>query len=171
MRPQISKDKQHEDLQKAVISSAYSLMALQLVSRLFTFALNQCLLRMASPQVFGTATIQFELIFSTVLFLSREGVRHTVLRTPEKDISRTRRAAFSNLTTLPLIFGCPSTILATYLYGRLASEETRSQPFFAQAIAVYAAASVVELMSEPLHNQCVVVVTLLETDQPTRLGR
>ena len=164
MRPQISKDKQHEDLRKAVFSSAYSLMALQLVSRLFTFALNQCLLRMASPQVFGTATIQFELIFSTVLFLSREGIRHTVLRTPghhEKDISRTRRVALSNLATLPLIFGCPSTILATYLYGRFASEETRSQPFFAQAIAVYAAAAVVELMSEPFHNQCVVVVTLL----------
>jgi oligosaccharide translocation protein RFT1 len=171
MAHQGSKGSQHEDLQKAVISSAYSLMGLQLVSRLFTFALNQCLLRLASPQVFGTAAIQFELIFSTVLFLSREGVRHTVLRTPQsqgKGHADSRRAtALFNLTSLPIIFGLPSTVLATYLYGRFASEETRYQALFNQAITIYAIAAMVELMTEPPHNQYVVTTCgcIVEYDQ------
>lgn len=57
-----------------------SLILLQLLSRLLTFALNQSLVRLAPPEVFGTAAIQFDLICSTVLFLSREGIRNALLR-------------------------------------------------------------------------------------------
>lgn len=62
------------------LASASSLVLLQLFSRVFTFILNQALVRLVSPQVFGTAAIQFELLLSTILFLSREGVRNALLR-------------------------------------------------------------------------------------------
>lgn len=62
------------------LASASSLVLLQLFSRVFTFVLNQALVRLVSPKVFGTAAIQFELLLSTILFLSREGVRNALLR-------------------------------------------------------------------------------------------
>lgn len=69
------------------LSGASSLVALQASTRLLTFVLNQALVRLASPQVFGTAAIQFELLLSTILFLSREGCRQALLRIPVASIS------------------------------------------------------------------------------------
>ncbi|KAH8984415.1 hypothetical protein EDB92DRAFT_1950784 [Lactarius akahatsu] len=64
----------------ASLTSVSSLVFLQLFSRIFTFVLNQALVRLATPQTFSTATVQFELLLETTLFLSREGVRTTLLR-------------------------------------------------------------------------------------------
>ncbi|KIM26738.1 hypothetical protein M408DRAFT_180306 [Serendipita vermifera MAFF 305830] len=62
------------------LAGASSLVLLQVLTRLVTFFLNQILVRLSTPQVFGTAAIQFELLLSTILFLSREGVRLALLR-------------------------------------------------------------------------------------------
>ena len=48
--------------------------------RVLTFVLNQALLRSTTPDVFGFASIELELLLATVLFLSREGVRLALLR-------------------------------------------------------------------------------------------
>jgi oligosaccharide translocation protein RFT1 len=139
-------------------------MALQLFSRLFTFGLNQALFRMASPQSFGTAAIQFELMLSTILFLSREGVRNAMLRAGPRrghgglehlqgNTSLARRNSITNVTLLPLIFGFPLAILTSCLYVQFARSDTRSQPHFHMAINIYAMAAIVELLSEPMHNR------------------
>ena len=60
-------------LLSATLASGSSLVLLQVFSRVVTFVLNQALVRLVSPQVFGTTSIQFELLLSTILFLSREG--------------------------------------------------------------------------------------------------
>ena len=65
------------------LSGVSALVLLQAASRILTFVLNQALVRLASPAVFGTAAIQFELLISSILFLCREGVRLALLRTPE----------------------------------------------------------------------------------------
>ena len=65
------------------LSGVSALVLLQAASRIVTFVLNQALVRLASPAVFGTAAIQFELLLSSILFLCREGVRLAFLRTPE----------------------------------------------------------------------------------------
>ncbi|KAH8814772.1 Rft-1-domain-containing protein [Flagelloscypha sp. PMI_526] len=62
------------------LSTLLSLVFLQLSSRLLTFGLNQFLIRLTTPKAYGTASIQFELLSSTILFLGREGVRNAVLR-------------------------------------------------------------------------------------------
>jgi oligosaccharide translocation protein RFT1 len=151
-------------LVQASLSSASSLMALQLFSRLFTFGLNQAMFRMASPEAFGTAAIQFELLLSTILFLSREGVRNALLRawpgrlpaTNEAEVTRlatSRLSAVTNVAFLPLILGLPLAMATSFLYANVAGVDTRSQPHFNLAISMYAAAALMELLSEPMHNR------------------
>ncbi|KDR74152.1 hypothetical protein GALMADRAFT_227845 [Galerina marginata CBS 339.88] len=130
-------------------------MALQLLSRLFTFVLNQALFRLASPSAFGAAAIQFELILSTILFLSREGIRNALLRVG-KDPSADSKAKRANLALLPIISGIPLALGTAVLYTRFAGEEIKLQPHFSTAIALYALAAVTELLSEPLYNVAMV---------------
>ncbi|KAG6837050.1 hypothetical protein H0H93_015621 [Arthromyces matolae] len=135
-----------DTLAESSLRSASSLMALQLVSRLFTFLLNQAMFRIAPPQAYGTAAIQFELLLSTILFLSREGVRNTLLR------AKTSGPSTQNLSVLPIILGFPLALVTAYSYAHLASQEVRAQNHFEVSIGLYALAAVLELMSEPMHN-------------------
>jgi Rft protein len=141
-----SSETSNGNLFKTYTSSASSLMALQLISRLFTFVLNQAMFRLASPRTFGTAAIQFELMLSTILFLSREGVRNALLRATRNS------TATANLSFLPVFIGFPLALVTSYLFGRFAGTETRMQPHFELAIWVYALAALTELLSEPMHN-------------------
>lgn len=130
-------------------------MALQLFARLFTFFLNQITFRIVSPQAFGTAAIQFELVLNTILFISREGVRNTLLRAwpNHRDTTRSNGSPITNLALLPLILGVPLAMLTSYTYTHIATEATRNQPYFALAIGIYATAAIIELLSEPMHNR------------------
>ncbi|KAJ7221716.1 Rft-1-domain-containing protein [Mycena pura] len=127
-----------------------SLIWLQVLSRAFTFLLNQALVRLASPGAYGTAAIQFELISSTILFISREGVRNALLR-----VKRTEDGSWNagNLSFLPIAIGLPLALATSVGYARFAAEETKSQSGFYGGIAVYALAAVIELWCEPMHNQ------------------
>lgn len=162
----IQSDGSNSRLVQTSLSSASSLVALQLFSRLFTFGLNQAMFRMASPEAFGTAAIQFELMLNTILFLSREGVRNTLLRAWPNHLSAKDRteatctttedassASVTNVAFLPLVLGLPFAIATAFLYMNTAGKNTRSQPHFNLAISMYAVAAVMELLSEPMHNR------------------
>ena len=142
------------------MSSASSLVLLQLLSRAFTFVLNQLLVRLVSPQIFGTAAIQFELLLSTILFLSREGVRNALLRaSPSKKDSKdedsntttSTQPLVDNIALLPVLLGIPVTILSAFIYLASSSESTSSQPHFKLSVLIYAFAAFCELLSEPLY--------------------
>jgi oligosaccharide translocation protein RFT1 len=147
----------------AFLSSASLLVGLQLVSRLFTFVLNQALLRFVSPQAFGTAAIQFELLSSTILFLSREGFRNALLRAWRAHSSndddgkgdRVVPLSVSNLSLLPIFIGAPVTVLASAIYRASCSPDTRGQPGFDSAVVIYAFSAIIELLSEPMHIRSV----------------
>ncbi|KAG9088044.1 Oligosaccharide translocation protein rft1, partial [Ceratobasidium sp. 392] len=145
-----SHDSADPDVAKGSVNSAYSLIALQVLSRVATFTLNQVLLRLASPKVFGTAAIQLDLLLSTVLFISREGVRNALLRIPRDSLSSPKVV---NVSTLPVLLGAPLAFLITTGYRTIASDATRMQPHFDLAVSIYAAAALVDLLSEPLHNR------------------
>ncbi|KIY72123.1 Rft-1-domain-containing protein [Cylindrobasidium torrendii FP15055 ss-10] len=136
--------------------SALPLIFLQLGSRLFSFALNQALLRIATPSAFGTATIQFELLLNTILFLSREGVRTALLRVDSSTSSRST----ANVAFVPFFLGCPIALGAAYTYVSSAADETRAQPFFMEAVALYVVGALVELLKEPMH---IAIMTGLDT--------
>ncbi|PFH48862.1 hypothetical protein AMATHDRAFT_64553 [Amanita thiersii Skay4041] len=133
-----------------LLKSSISLVGLQLFSRLFTFGLNQTLFRLVSPSAYGTAAIQFEFMLSTILFLSREGVRNTLLRAHEDKMKA--KSGVTNLSFLPIALGIPLAILMTSLYGTHARREVQQQPHFTISIWIYALAAFVELLSEPMHN-------------------
>ncbi|KAJ4474497.1 Rft-1-domain-containing protein [Lentinula aciculospora] len=151
----------------SAMSTLTSLMGLQLFTRLFTFILNQSLSRLASPIAYGIAAIQFELMLSTILFLSREGVRGALLRvkSASDNIPTTGKAmsdrkadtsAAMNVGFVPIILGVPLALGTSLLYLTSAGTETRIQPHFKPAVAVYVAAAVMELLAEPMHNMAMV---------------
>ena len=133
-------------LRKSSIASVTALIALQLFSRLFTFVLNQALIRLTSPQVFGAAVIQFELVLSTILFLSREGIRTTILRV------KSPGSRELNLSFVPAIVGVPLALAIAWPYAEYADEELKARALFREAVAVSALAAVIELLTEPFHN-------------------
>ena len=127
-------------------ASARLFILLQVLSRLATFALNQFLVRLTSPEVLGAASIQFELLTGFVLTAAREGVRCVVLREggqPELD---------GNLSVAAVAVGLVLDAACAGLYLFRASEELRASPYFASAVALFALGTALELFSEPLYH-------------------
>lgn len=151
------------------LKTGRSLLLLQVLSRVLTFLLNQSLLRLSTPEVLGTASIQFDLISATILFLSREGIRNALLR---RDISSTAAKSDSSSSTsaranqrlacVPLYLGfvVATTVTALYLYTSAPS--TTGQTDFHLALALYVVAALVELSIEPFYIRCL-------TSDPPRL--
>lgn len=147
-----SKHKNSSSLASASLASASSLVLLQLLSRIFTFILNQALVRLVTPQVFGTASIQFELLLSTILFLSREGVRNALLRSSTQNNKKSKESLLAeNVALLPVLLGVPVTVATAYIYLSSSSATTSSQPHFHLSAVIYALAAFCELLSEPLY--------------------
>ncbi|KZO97593.1 Rft-1-domain-containing protein [Calocera viscosa TUFC12733] len=150
-------------LLSASLATASSLVVLQLLSRLVTFVLNQALVRLAPPEVFGTASVQFDLLLATILFLSREGVRNALLRANEGQAGPSHSAGaqqrksdqVSNIALLPVYLGFPLSILTSALYQLTSTRETRSQPHFALSVWLYALGAFLVLLAEPLHIRAV----------------
>jgi oligosaccharide translocation protein RFT1 len=131
----------------ASLTSISSLIGLQLSSRAFTFILNQALVRLATPQTFGTATIQFELLLSTTLFLSREGVRIALLR-QQKTVSP---HLVRNISLLPAYLGVPIAVALAILYAATSAPAVRAQSHFHLSVSIYALAAAIELAAEPMY--------------------
>ncbi|KAJ3740191.1 Rft protein-domain-containing protein, partial [Lentinula detonsa] len=140
----------------SAMSTLTSLMGLQLFTRLFTFILNQSLSRLASPVAYGIAAIHFELMLSTILFLSREGVRGALLRVKTRSENTSNSVqgpdVVMNVAFIPIILGIPFAFGTSFLYVASAGTEVLSQPHFRSAVAIYAVAAVMELLAEPMHN-------------------
>ncbi|KAH8984422.1 Rft-1-domain-containing protein [Lactarius akahatsu] len=118
-----------------------------LFSRIFTFVLNQALVRLATPQTFGTATVQFELLLSTTLFLSREGVRTALLRQRKSVPSDLAR----NIALLPAYVGKLIAVTLAVLYSATSASAVRAQQHFHLSVSIYAFAAALELAAEPLY--------------------
>lgn len=148
----------------SLLSSARSLIALQLVSRLVTFALNQALVRLASARVFGTASIQFDLLRDTILFLSRESVRGVISRIPRQG-SEARKLPphqVRNLLYLPGLLSLPITAVVVGIYYVNLSHTTSNQDGFAATLALYIFSTLIEtVLVEPIF-----LYSLIEADEP-----
>lgn len=148
-----SSDAYQQNFTNVAVKAASSLMRLQLLSRLITFILNQALVRLAAPAVYGTASIQLELLINTILFLSREGFRNALLRAKidDKNSKEAVPNRVSNIALLPLYFGIPVSLLTSAAYHHCASADTKEQPYFGTTVVLYTVAAILELFGEPLH--------------------
>ncbi|KZT53159.1 Rft-1-domain-containing protein, partial [Calocera cornea HHB12733] len=150
------------------LATASSLVLLQLLSRIITFVLNQALVRLAPPEVFGTAAVQFDLLLATILFLSRDGTRNALLRandahpaSPQDAASahaqkpQTHASHIANIALLPVYLGLPLSLLSSLLYLHTSTPEARLQPLFAPSVYLYALGAFLVLLAEPLHIRAV----------------
>lgn len=135
-------------LSNSIKATSY-LIALQGLSRILTFTLNQLILRYTTPSVFGFATIQLELLLNTILFLCREGFRISIQRLPA---DRDRAQEIINLSWLPVSAGLFLASTLSYLYIQRAPAESAAIPYFTTTVIVYGVSTVLELFSEPCYN-------------------
>ncbi|ORY33781.1 Rft protein-domain-containing protein [Naematelia encephala] len=151
---------QAPDALTSTLSTGRTLILLQLLTRVLTFALNQSLGRLASPQVFGTAAIQFDLVCSSILFLSREGVRNALLRRdPSIDKKKQQRqedegygeGEVQRLAMIPVRFGLIVASIIGTLYLYTAPRETKEQYDFYPSLSLYVVSALVELAIEPYY--------------------
>ncbi|KAK4946848.1 Oligosaccharide translocation protein rft1, partial [Elasticomyces elasticus] len=127
------------DLLSSSAKGASFLILLQIGSRALTFALNQTLLRFITPELLGIS-IQLELFSISVLYFSRESLR-VALQRHSGDVQ-----VVVNLAYLATIIGVPLTAVLAWQYAR---SGLPSVPYAAEALQIYAGATVVELLSEP----------------------
>ncbi|KAF9048181.1 hypothetical protein BDP27DRAFT_689673 [Rhodocollybia butyracea] len=77
-------------------------------------------------------------MLSTILFLSREGVRGALLRVnpghDEKTDKESNGNAVMNVGFIPIIIGVPPAVGTSLLYVATAGAETRVQPHFYLAV-------------------------------------
>lgn len=76
-------------------------MVVTAVQKIITFSLNSMLVRRTHPGIFGVAAVQLELLLSTLLFFSREGVRLALLRETASGSGVEKRQQFINLSWAP----------------------------------------------------------------------
>lgn len=137
----------------SLIGNAAVLVLGQLVSKLFTFSLNQLLLSYTSPSALGISQL-IEFILDYTFFLSKEAIRLTISKLPESSLE-TRIQWTINYSFLPfliyLVLGIPiiywKIICNNQSISQLLYPLTIHHIIFSIIICV-----IFELLSEPYYN-------------------
>lgn len=153
-----------EDAEAKVVRGASLLILLQVVSRAITFIANQVLLRFLTAQLLGIST-QLEVYYLSVLFFARESLRVAIQRqgsirqdatSQGKEKARKRSQheeetqAVVNLSYISIALGILVAALLGSMYLKSVPLTTVAEtPYFVPSVYVYAAASILELLSEP----------------------
>lgn len=160
--------KNDADLLNKSTKGASFLMMTQLFTKMLTFLLNQLLIRLISPRVFGISAY-LEFVISMVLFFSREGARLSIQRT--RDMSGTDDKAHDkkdrfvektqvgtlqsiiNFGYIPLIVGFPLSILILVwqYYSQVFQESLLTLPYYTSTIVLVWLLMILELGMEPLY--------------------
>ncbi|KAJ2036572.1 Oligosaccharide translocation protein rft1 [Coemansia sp. RSA 376] len=155
----------------SAFSGAQYLMGLQVFVKLATFSMNAVVIYLAGSEAFGVASVRFELLLSTILFLSREGMRSALLRIDvdrssagdraRPDISRSgvqrrrppvHEQRIINAALVPIGVGVAmaSALYLFYVtYGTRSSTSTDASHYYL-SLALYILAAWIELCVEPL---------------------
>eukprot|EP00605_Chrysophyceae_sp_TOSAG23-4_P000041 GSChrysophyteH1.ASY1.ANO1.43.1 assembled CDS len=125
-----------------------------------TFVFNTLIVRKTNPSIFGVAAVQLELFLSTLLFLSREGIRLAVLkqRLPKGDwngsqAARNERQKLVNLSWLPaLLLVCAVLSIGSYAAWDSA-DSSRGSDVSRAVVLLYCTGALLECCAEPWINQ------------------
>ncbi|KAK4226623.1 putative oligosaccharide translocation protein RFT1 [Podospora fimiseda] len=147
-----------KDAPTRVMRGASLLILLQVISRAITFIANQVLLRFLTAQLLGIST-QLEVYYLSVIFFARESLRVAIQRQDLSSLSNSKDGktqnhasqAIINLGYIPIILGIPLSVFFAYLYLSSLSSTTLSlAPNLILSLYIYALASILELLSEPI---------------------
>ncbi|KAI5969699.1 RFT1 [Candida margitis] len=146
-------DNSDDDIVDESAKGISSLILVQVITKLFTFMLNQALLRFVSPDIFGLI-VYLEFLQSSVLFISRESVRLAVQRIAYDETKTRTLQKVMNFGFLPLFIAIPVTLLIGYFQG---IKSINFQEFFLRlplhkvTIGVIIASIILELSIEPIY--------------------
>ncbi|KAI1494141.1 Rft-1-domain-containing protein [Biscogniauxia mediterranea] len=135
----------------SAVRGASLLIVLQIASRALTFLANQLLLRFLTAQLLGVST-QLEVYYLSVLFFARESLRVAIQRHQSSSSASAARDSQSvvNLAYLSLLLGLGVAAALGAAYLRYVDAATAaSTPYLDVALYIYAAAALIELLSEP----------------------
>lgn len=135
-------------LQGASVGASYN-VALQLGFRLLTFVVNAIIIRYTSSEMLGVVNVRLTLLYSTILFISREPFRKAMLSISQNELSRPAHfRAVINVCWMVIPVGAVTAgVLGVVWTWAL---EVPDLPGYGPAVAAYALSAVIELLVEPL---------------------
>jgi oligosaccharide translocation protein RFT1 len=119
----------------------------KLLFRCLHFFLNALIFRQIDPNIIGIANVRLQLLYTTILFLSREAFRRTVPKL--NDLRSVHHYINLIWFIVPLSLIIVSISLPFVLFIRTDNAET--YPFYYNACSFYALAAFIELLSEPFY--------------------
>uniref|UniRef100_A0A0D6R219 Protein RFT1 homolog n=1 Tax=Araucaria cunninghamii TaxID=56994 RepID=A0A0D6R219_ARACU len=127
------------------------LMVSQVISRGLSFFLNLIIARRLTEEDYALYSVQFHLLITTILFISREGFRRGCLRTDvrpgESHVEDTKRIVAVAWLTVPIgMVTSAATCAFVFWWQGLSFSEP-----YAQAVLIHGAACFVEILTEPLY--------------------
>ena len=150
------------DVKHLAFSGMRMTLVVNFLQKIISFALNSILVSKTNPQIFGVAAVQLELLLSTLLFLSREGVRLAVLKEPTDSVEK--RQKFINICWIPaLLLLLASSAIICYLYftsslgslvasGNVDDSQSQTQTASILVIFMYVIGAFLECAGEPWIN-------------------
>ncbi|XP_025107124.1 protein RFT1 homolog [Pomacea canaliculata] len=133
-------------LASATKAATYN-MVLQLAMRVMTFMLNAVVLRYISRDLLGVVNVRLTLLYSTILFLTKEAFDRACLSRAEKRDWR----LVTNLMwcTSPLALTWSILLTIVWLYF-LETPDPHLIPHYTLGVIMFAVSSCIEVLAEPL---------------------
>uniref|UniRef100_A0A8C1KXP7 Protein RFT1 homolog n=1 Tax=Cyprinus carpio TaxID=7962 RepID=A0A8C1KXP7_CYPCA len=137
-----------EDVLKSASTLASYNVLLQVMFRVLTFLLNAFTLRFVSKELIGVVNVRLMLLYSTLVFLSREAFRRACLSS--EGAGRNWRQVI-NLLWLTFPVGCVwGVLLVCVWWWVLQAPDPQSIPHYVPAVGLFCLAALTELLAEPL---------------------
>ncbi|XP_030632458.1 protein RFT1 homolog [Chanos chanos] len=137
-----------EDVLKSVSALASYNVLLQVMFRVLTFLLNAFTLRFVSKELIGVVNVRLMLLYSTLVFLSREAFRRACLSGGGVGL---KWRQIINLLWLTLPLGCVwGVLLVCVWWWVLQAPDPQSVPHYGPAVSLFCLAALTELLAEPL---------------------
>ncbi|KAG7326306.1 hypothetical protein KOW79_009707 [Hemibagrus wyckioides] len=137
-----------EDVLKSASTLASYNVLLQVMFRVLTFFLNAFTLRFVSKELIGVVNVRLMLLYSTLVFLSREAFRRACLS--GEGAGRNWRQVI-NLLWLTLPLGCFWAVLLVCVWlWLLQPPDPQTVPHYGPAVGIFCMAALTELLAEPL---------------------
>ncbi|KAJ7999165.1 hypothetical protein DPEC_G00212570 [Dallia pectoralis] len=133
-------------LKNASTLASYNVL-LQVMFRVLTFLLNAFTLRFVSKELIGVVNVRLTLLYSTLVFLSREAFRRACL---SGGTDHNWRQVINLLwLTLPLGVLWASLLVCVWLW-LLEAPDPQTIPHYGPAVGLFALSALQELLAEPL---------------------
>uniref|UniRef100_A0A674MZI3 Protein RFT1 homolog n=1 Tax=Takifugu rubripes TaxID=31033 RepID=A0A674MZI3_TAKRU len=138
-----------EDVLKNATTLASYNVLLQVMFRVLTFLLNAFTLRFVSKELIGVVNVRLTLLYSTLVFLSREAFRRACLSGVSGSNYSWRQVINLLWLTLPLSVVWAALLVWVWLW-LLEVPDPQSVPHYGSAVVLFALSGVQELLAEPL---------------------